>query len=174
VPRRSPDGRPHHRDDRCSQRPGATADGGGACTGPLGQAKQSTCGTLLVLPRVRGPLVLGAEVPEAVPITRILGLHALPPGGEGRGDPNKAPQLRLGQQSNEADKQRATKDHGPVPDIETEKPAVRRHKFELHERPPTRNLLLTLPLWEIIEKRFSARRWEYPRTGADTRSYPDL
>jgi hypothetical protein len=53
----------------------------------------------------------------------------------GRHRAQTAPRLRLDQQSNEADKQRATKDHGPVPDIETEKPAVRRHKFELHERP---------------------------------------
>jgi hypothetical protein len=41
----------------------------------------------------------------------------------------------LDQQSHEGNKQRATEDHGPVPDIETEKPAVGRHKFELHKRP---------------------------------------
>jgi hypothetical protein len=41
----------------------------------------------------------------------------------------------LDQQSYEADKQRATENHGPVPDIETEKPAVGRHKLEPHERP---------------------------------------
>jgi hypothetical protein len=54
---------------------------------------------------------------------------------EGRHRAQTAPRLRLDQQSNEADKQRAPKDHGPVPDVETDKPAVGRHKFELHERP---------------------------------------
>jgi hypothetical protein len=39
----------------------------------------------------------------------------------------RAPRLRLDQQSKKADKQIATKDHGPVPDIETEKPAVGRY-----------------------------------------------
>jgi hypothetical protein len=41
----------------------------------------------------------------------------------------------LDQQSHEANKQSATEHHGPVSNIETEKPAVGRHKFELHERP---------------------------------------
>ena len=43
--------------------------------------------------------------------------------------------LWLNQQGYEADKQRATEDHGPVPDIEIEKPVVRRHESELHARP---------------------------------------
>ena len=34
---------------------------------------------------------------------------------------------RLARQSHEPDKQRATEDHGPVPDIETEKVTVGRH-----------------------------------------------
>ena len=56
--------------------------------------------------------------------------HYEPPALRGR-----HARLRLNQQAYEADKQGATEDHGPVPDIETEKPAVGRHKFELHERP---------------------------------------
>ena len=49
--------------------------------------------------------------------------------------------LRLNQQSYEADKQGATDDHGPVPDIKTEKPAVGCHKSNCMT-PPTRNLLV--------------------------------
>jgi hypothetical protein len=68
---------------------------------------------------------------------------ALNPVGGDRADGSKAapgpketaPWLWLNQQGYEADKQRATEDHGPVPDIKTEKLAVGRHKFELHERP---------------------------------------
>jgi hypothetical protein len=41
----------------------------------------------------------------------------------------------LAQQSHEPNKQRATDHHGPVPDIEIEKPAIGRHKFELHAGP---------------------------------------
>jgi hypothetical protein len=70
-------------------------------------------------------------------------LMALNPSAQNRADGSRAPQgpketvppLRLDQQSYEADKQRATEDHGPVPYIKTEKPAIGRHKFELHERP---------------------------------------
>jgi hypothetical protein len=55
--------------------------------------------------------------------------------GPPQGPKETAPRLRLDQQIYEADKQRVTEDHGPIPDIKTEKPAVGRHKFELHERP---------------------------------------
>jgi hypothetical protein len=41
----------------------------------------------------------------------------------------------LGQQGHETDEQRATEHHGPVPDVEIEKPAVGRYKSELHARP---------------------------------------
>jgi hypothetical protein len=68
---------------------------------------------------------------------------ALNPVGADRADGSKAapgpketaPWLWLNQQGYEADKQRATEDHGPVPDIKTEKLAVGRHKLELHEPP---------------------------------------
>jgi hypothetical protein len=74
-----------------------------------------------------------------VQIGRMTGEEAAKAGasaqGRHRAQKIPAPRLRLDQQSSEADKQRATEDHGPVPDIETEKPAVSRHKFELHERP---------------------------------------
>jgi hypothetical protein len=41
----------------------------------------------------------------------------------------------LAQQSHEPAKQRATDHHGPVPDIQLEKPAIPRYKSELHARP---------------------------------------
>jgi hypothetical protein len=84
-------------------------------------------------PRVRlSPRIIIAQRPEPARVCRLPRIARAP----ACDDPKKrAPRPGLNQQSNEADKQRATKDHGPVPDIETEKPAVRRHKFELHERP---------------------------------------
>jgi len=54
--------------------------------------------------------------------------------------------VRLTQQSHEPDEQRATQDHRPVPDIQIEKPAVGRHKFEQHER----------PLWNLLPAHCSA------------------
>jgi hypothetical protein len=42
--------------------------------------------------------------------------------------------LWLDQQRHEGDKQRATEEHGPVPDVK----ALGHHACELHERPPLR------------------------------------